>query len=122
MSVAARNTLTERPGTTHVAWGIALAETKALAVGASALECPMLDASEDLWLAWGCSQIVSVPPAGYAQSAIGLQFDRLVIDSKAMRRIEDNSVYLAIEVCTTDAGPNVGYSFDLRYLLQPSSR
>ncbi len=115
--VRGNNLQAGRPGTTHMAWGIGLADAKSVVAGAASLECPMLDASEDLWLAWGCTQL-QASDAQWEQ----LTADRLVIDSKAMRRIEDKTVYLAVEVASTDVGPSVSYGFDLRYLLQPSSK
>jgi hypothetical protein len=99
-----------------VAWGIGLADAKAIAAGDIALECPITDASEDLWLAWGSTQLRATD---YGELISGA---RLEIDSRAMRRIEDRSVYLAVEACSTDAGPSIDYAFDLRYLLQPSSK
>jgi len=103
--------------TTHVAVGIGVAPPEAIAAGIGAVPLPYSDAHWDGWM-W----IDFYPFSGDGPRPLN-QLTPNVIDSRAQRRLEDNHLYLALEMATT-AGvvTNVGYQVDLRWLQSESSR
>ncbi len=96
--------------------GIGVAPPEAIAAGQ--VPCPVSDASWDGWL-WH-----SVVPATLGSTRLRVnEAPEPEIDSRAMRRLEDNLPYIAFEVIT-DAGVAVNFLYQvfLRFLLKPAGR
>jgi hypothetical protein len=96
--------------------GIGVAPSAAIASGS--VPCPVSDANWDGWL-WH-----SVTPLSLGALRRGItQSPESMIDSRAMRRLDDNLPFIAFEVIT-DAGVAVNFlhTVHLRFLLKPAGR
>ncbi len=100
-----------------IAAGIAFVSTRALLAGAASVPRPSSEGGYP-WLWHGWFDVSSVPSVGGASiSGEGL-VQRLMVDSKAMRKVkEDESMILAFEMCdSVDLGGNVVFSGGFRAL------
>jgi len=99
--------------------GIGVAPPQSIATP-GALPCPIADASWDGWM------FLDVLP--YAINTAGNPYLSLTdvapseIDTRAMRRLEDNDLFLAVQADTTSGEPlDAVYAFHLRFLVSDSS-
>jgi len=107
------------PQATSIAIGIGVESPNAIAAGAT--PCPLTDASWDGWM-YHSVQLVRINTDANPWFRMALA-DPGIIDSRAMRRLEDNDLFLALEL-DTDSGMsiNVAYMFFLRFLVSESSK
>jgi len=79
--------------------GIGLASEQAFAVGATAVPLPVSEAGAESWIWHEWFSVVAFSATDFGGAA---QTQRMVIDSKAMRRVEENMIiYMAIEATET---------------------
>lgn len=118
------------PGIIDVAVGIGVAPVQAITAGA--LPDPIENSEWDGWLMrrWtyfrlpGQSNATTTPAALAGAVGQGGGFDNVwSLDSRAMRRLEDNDLFLAMSLGTdTGEAVQVNYIFDLRQLFQQSAK
>ncbi len=98
-----------------ISFGIIKVSDDALAVGITAVPTPTADADAP-WIVHGHLWVTTLSEAAIAPDGM---FHRVVIDSKAMRKMKPNeSLAVVFEVCdTTDQGGTVDLSYGLRVLV-----
>ena len=103
------------PAITEVTMGLIIATDDAVAVGATAIPDPELDSDAE-WM-WHGTLIVRSNSATLAETG-GDGTDRLVVDTKAMRKVKTNSqLVLVINGNQTVAGATVAIVGFLRLLI-----
>jgi len=112
-----RDTTDTSDGVSTIAMGIGVAPAEAVAA-TNGVPTPWTDAGWDGWL-WHTYDYV----LGDLRTNDLLR-NPSSIDSQAMRRLEDNVLFLAIELVNVQApeGPDVIFQVDLRLLFQPSGK
>jgi len=98
-----------------VALGIIKVKTTAVTAGLASVPTPFTEAEAD-WIWYGYSWVSSGAEAAVVDTGL---FDRLTIDSKAMRKftVADSLIFCA-EICTTsDMGGSVDIQYGFRALL-----
>jgi len=93
--------------------GIAVATTAAIAAGIASVPTPIIEQSWDGWLYWSSFWI-------HGESAADLMASwRVVVDSKAMRKIrEEEALYAAVQLSTEQGTGTLDMSLDSRILLK----
>lgn len=114
------------PGIVDMAVGIGVANTDAITAGA--LPDPIEDSEWDGWLVrrwayWRLPTVVAGVAGTTSFTSLPGENTPWSLDSRAMRRLEDNDLFMALSM-GTDTGEEVqlNYIFDLRQLFQQSAK
>ena len=95
--------------------GIYLADSRAVTIGSTALQSPFSEGNSDVWIWWNTGILSR---EGISDNSVALA-SRVVIDSKAMRKVGQEQALVGIVQTVNDAGTaQVSSAFGLRVLFK----
>ncbi len=97
--------------------GLMYVDTRAVTVGVTAIPSPISDGSSDgwLWIVTGALRI----PATNVDDPLGATWDRIIVDSKAMRKVGKNEQLVVVYQTSSTAGTGgAEFSLGIRVLFK----
>ena len=98
------------------AFGLAVVTAQVFNAGAASMPDPFDDSSWDGWLFHHFGSVFS--PEAALNSGGGMSFERVVVDSKAMRKLGDNNIIAGLLSTTEVGAATMKVQFDSRILLK----